>query len=247
MTTVDSAGGGERGRLQPGAALGRYVVLEEIGAGGMGRVYAAYDPVLDRWSVAGSTMLDARSAHFSVLLPGGDALVIGGVPGFNVAERFDPGSETFTQTAAPPFAHYLAAATVLPDGRAFLAGGFGSLGVTIHDPVHGFLSAVSQMQAERTFATATAYEDGRVLVIGGADVGRVPVLLRDTVDLFFPIGQTGKIFRVPDFTLPRPTSHHDSARGPDGGIWITGGLPTDLQVPGLRQVVLIHKGPSGGP
>ncbi|MFP2912024.1 protein kinase domain-containing protein, partial [Pyxidicoccus sp. 3LFB2] len=34
--------------LQRGATLGRYVVLERIGAGAMGVVYAAYDPQLDR-------------------------------------------------------------------------------------------------------------------------------------------------------------------------------------------------------
>ena len=32
----------------PGARCGRFVVLEELGAGAMGQVYAAYDPQLDR-------------------------------------------------------------------------------------------------------------------------------------------------------------------------------------------------------
>ncbi|MDP1826337.1 MAG: tetratricopeptide repeat protein [Archangium sp.] len=34
--------------LQRGATLGRYVMLEKLGAGGMGEVFAAYDPQLDR-------------------------------------------------------------------------------------------------------------------------------------------------------------------------------------------------------
>ncbi|MCU0701296.1 MAG: hypothetical protein MUC96_32710, partial [Myxococcaceae bacterium] len=34
--------------LQRGSLVGRYVVLELVGSGAMGSVYAAYDPQLDR-------------------------------------------------------------------------------------------------------------------------------------------------------------------------------------------------------
>ncbi len=46
-TVSDVAGGPIRG-LAPGRLLGRYVVIERIGAGGMGVVYAASDPELGR-------------------------------------------------------------------------------------------------------------------------------------------------------------------------------------------------------
>lgn len=39
---------GRRDRLAAGAVVGRYVLIGSIGVGGMGEVYAAYDPELDR-------------------------------------------------------------------------------------------------------------------------------------------------------------------------------------------------------
>jgi eukaryotic-like serine/threonine-protein kinase len=44
-TTVQARAAGQLAR---GAAVGRYVVLDLVGEGAMGQVYAAYDPVLDR-------------------------------------------------------------------------------------------------------------------------------------------------------------------------------------------------------
>jgi eukaryotic-like serine/threonine-protein kinase len=51
--TVDERGGGKprepsRAKLSRGTNLGRYVVLDPIGEGGLGVVYSAYDPELDR-------------------------------------------------------------------------------------------------------------------------------------------------------------------------------------------------------
>ena len=48
LTTEVHARGGESPELPRGAVIGRFVTLDRVGAGGMGVVYAAYDPELDR-------------------------------------------------------------------------------------------------------------------------------------------------------------------------------------------------------
>lgn len=199
-----------------------------------------YDPVADAWTPVASTMAARRTGHFVAAVDPLGILVVGGTSGVPSAERFDPLSGLFrSDVGAPRFDHYFAAATLLDDGRPVLVGGLGNRGITIHDPGFGFLAGTNTMLAERTFATATALSGGRALIVGGTDYSSTPPILSDTLDLFYPVGHTGKVLRVPGVFLPRPTSHHAAAVDLNGVVWITGGLPDNLFFPGLRQAVVI--------
>jgi Bacterial Ig-like domain len=197
-----------------------------------------YDPVADTWTPVPSRMETGRAAHFSATTQAGDVVIIGGTNGVPSATLWRTDTGAFSlQLGTPFFAHFFGAGTVLADGRPFVASGVDSSGVTIWDSRYGFLGAVNQLPDERPFSTATAFLDGRVLLIGGFDLDAAPPKIHDTIDVFHPIGATGRIFRAP-VVLPRPTTHHASALGTDGKVWIAGGL--GLLGEGLRQVVAIR-------
>ncbi len=213
-----------------------------LAADGVSLIFRAdaeiFDPVAGTWTLVGSRMEAGRSAHFSAATSAGDVIVIGGTPGLPSATLWREDTETFSlQLGTPFFPHFFGAGEILPDGRPFVASGVDSLGITIWDWRFGFIGAINQLPDARPFGTATAFGDGRVLLLGGFDLATVPPKIHDTLDLFFPIGATGRLFRAAA-RLPNPTSHHASGLGPDGKIWITGGIGPIGD--GLRQVVAIR-------
>jgi len=198
-----------------------------------------YDPVQDTWTTVTASMSAARTGHFAGLALDGKVALMGGESGIASGELYDPATRTFGPAASGPFAtHHFGAGTVMPDGRPIAFGGVDSRGVTIYEPGVGFIGALNQLPNPSAFASATAFPDGRVLLVGGFDIGAS--LIRETADIFIPIGGTGKMFRLANFRLPNPTSHHAAARDSDGNIWVTGGLPTASFLPGLAQVYFIR-------
>jgi len=99
-----------------------------------GWVYSAvaelYDPTTNTVATTGS-MTTPHGAATATLLPSGQVLVAGGVMDtaafygtLNSAELYDPVAGTFTATASMSAARQEHTATLLPDGRVLVAGGF---------------------------------------------------------------------------------------------------------------------------
>jgi tetratricopeptide (TPR) repeat protein len=68
FTMPAGAGTGDGGRFAPGARLGRYELVGLLGKGGMGEVYAAYDPQLDRYVAVKVLLAEIRSEAASARL-----------------------------------------------------------------------------------------------------------------------------------------------------------------------------------
>ena len=141
-----------------------------------------YDPVADTWDPAGQTV--AGQEFSATGLPDGRVLVAGGVSyhsddGTMAAARiWDPVTGTFSATGDMMAARAGHAGTLLPDGSVLVTGGYyysdgqgtqqdGPLAPELWDPRSGAFSPAGTMAAQRTGHTATAFDDGRVLLVGG--------------------------------------------------------------------------------
>jgi hypothetical protein len=200
-----------------------------------------YDPATNLWTLLAGPASRGRSGHGNWLLGDGTVLLVGGSSSIPTAELLDPATGLFqATTTAPPAIHFFGAAATLADGRPLLASGANSKEITLYDEQFGFLSAANAMRAERAFATATTLPSGRVVIAGGSDFTASPVILHTTIDLFVPEAGSGTVYRVPSFALPAPTSHHAAVLDTIGDLWLIGGLPSSLALPGRRQVTRIR-------
>lgn len=200
-----------------------------------------YDPDLNTWTVVAGNASRGLSGHGMWELTDGRVLVLGGSRAIPNAEILDLTTGLFGPAGSfPPSVHLFGAAARLADGRPIYVGGVDTKSITIFDEQFGFLSTQNSLLTERAFSTATPLPDGRMLIIGGTDFTGRPALLHTTLDLYAPEGLTGRVFRVPNLVLPKPTSHHTAALDARGDLWIVGGLPTNLSLGGLRQVTVIR-------
>ncbi|MDE2889798.1 MAG: hypothetical protein OXR72_16470 [Gemmatimonadota bacterium] len=115
----------------------------------------------------------SRSEDHGILLPDGRVLIIPGNPNLPI-ERYDAHSGRFNPVAVLPGRIGILTATLLLDGKVFLTS---TLYAGVFDPTTGPFSPLLRMDPSRIGHTATLLKDGRVLIVGGQNVGRDAGLL----------------------------------------------------------------------
>jgi hypothetical protein len=192
-----------------------------------------------------ANMTETRASHTATLLSDGRVFVAGGFAGgdreafpFHTTELFDPARNRFTQGPAMLQGRSGHTATLLPDGRVFIAGGwtdaagiFGS--AEIDDPTGAHRPEPLTMITPRAGHTATVLRDGRVLLVGGEDRSENELA---SAELFDP--STGKFAPASAMSVAR--SAHTATLLRDGRVAIIGGSNGKYPNRSIQRTVEIY-------
>jgi WD40 repeat protein len=175
-----------------------------------------------------------RAAHTATLLPDGKVLITGGFReegtseiSIASAELFDSETNTFTPISDMNEARNGHTATLLPDGKVLITGGWNQSGRTstaeLYDPETETFEYTGSLMAPRQGFTATLLENGQVLIAGGDFARNSPQL---TAELYDPDTKTFS----PTGTLNDGRMAHTATLLTDGSILLVGGTAGNDQI-----------------
>jgi hypothetical protein len=193
-----------------------------------------YDPAAGTFTLTGS-MTAPRLAHTAISLSNGQVLIVGGADIHDTdpanvlasAELYDPSSGTFTPTGGLSVARYNQTATLLPSGKALVAGGYDGTyelaSAELYDPSSGTFTPTGSMTVARASHTASSLSDGTVLLTGGYETWQ-PAASAERYDpvagVFVATGRMGQA-----------RARHTATLLQDGTVLITGHSPAELYDP----------------
>lgn len=188
-------------------------------------LYVPARKATQRWLATGSST-DRRQYGTATRLLDGRVLYAGGCDEngnpLNTSEVFDPalnsGSGGFAFLTPMVIARCGHTASLLPNGRVLIAGGYAGGFVQISeifDPVTNFFSPAATMILERSGHTATRLSDGRILIAGGfaGDYATNSAEIFDPATMNF----------VPTNPMSAARMYHSAVALTDGRVLITGG------------------------
>ena len=178
-----------------------------------------------------------RAYHTVTQLPNGKILVAGGWNSTGggtylaSAELYDPVATTWSPTGGMAAARYNHTATLLPNGKVLVVGGFNNsngylASAELYDPATGAWSPAASMASVRAYHTATLLGNGLVLVAGGIN-GQVGVYW-DTSELYNPGANTWTGVAGP---MLRGRAYHTATLLQNGQVLVAGGQGTAGTLP----------------
>ena len=180
-------------------------------------------------------MTTQRMGHTATLLTNGKVLIAGGasqlgstLQGSPSAELYDPSTGSFSATGSMSVPRIWHTATLLPDGRVLIAGGYGSqengygarvnllASAELFDPSTGSFTSTGAMTTPREGHTATLLNTGRVLITGGESTA---ARVQSSAELYNPL--TGTFLAMGSMAAAR--TGHVAVLLPNGRVFIEGG------------------------
>jgi len=190
-------------RNQPSATLlssgnvllaGGFTPANPTGAGD--NTAETYNPSTQIFTATAGNMINSHVGHTATLLnpTSGIVLIAGGengslVQSINASELYSPITNSFTATGSLIAGRSQHTATLLPNGKVLMAGGWGVFGdgenivSELYDPVAGTFSTNAYMQEDRVQHGAVLLSNGTVLLVGGTLAGYNAI---EPAEIYYP-------------------------------------------------------------